>query len=111
VIKSTILLFLALFLPIPAALASESGAEQETVGVALQGAAVAPKPATETMRGVVESIDERNDTITLRLSPETTQQFRVQDGLLFNAVRFNDHVEIIVQDIAGAKTIVELKRE
>jgi len=63
------------------------------------------------MRGVVESIDEGSDTITLRLSPETTQQFRVQDGLLFNAVRFGDPVEITVQDIAGAKTIVELKRE
>jgi len=35
----------------------------------------------------------------------------VQDGLLFNAVRFGDPVEITVQDIAGAKTIVELKRE
>ena len=109
-IKSTILLLAALFLPISAALASQSRAEQETVGVA-QGAAVAPKPVTETMRGVVESIDEGSDTITLRLSPETTQQFRVQDGLLFNAVRFGDPVEITVQDIAGAKTIVELKRE
>ena len=109
-IKSTILLLMALFLPISAVLASQSGAEQETVGAA-QGAAVVPKPVTETMRGVVESIDEGSDTITLRLSPETTRQFRVQDGLLFNAVRFGDPVEITVQDIAGAKTIVELKRE
>ena len=109
-IKSTILLLAALFLPISAALASQSRAEQETVGVA-QGAAVVPKPVTETMRGIIESIDEGSDTITLRLSPETTQQFRVQDGLLFNAVRFGDPVEITVQDIAGAKTIVELKRE
>jgi hypothetical protein len=101
-----------LFLPIPAALGSRmSNAGHETVGVAMPEVAAMPKPATETIRGVVDSVDERNDTITLRLSSETTQQFRVQDGLLFNAVRFGDPVQITVQDIAGAKTILGLEKE
>lgn len=114
--KSTILLLGVLVLPgvvfSAAALANQlSGAEQETVGVVTQDAPVAPKPATETMHGVVDRVDEANDTITLRLSPETTQQLSVQDGLLFNSVRFGDLVEVTVQEIAGAKTIVALKKE
>jgi Cu/Ag efflux protein CusF len=110
--KATTLLLGALFLLTPPDLANQlSNADRGTVGVAMPEAAAMPKPATETMHGVVQSIDERNDTITLRLSPEKTQQFRVQDGLLFNAVGFGDHVEITVQDIAGAKTIVGLEKE
>jgi hypothetical protein len=69
-----------------------------------------PTPATETVRGIVDSIDQRSDTIKLRLSPETIQQFRVQDGLVFDIVRFGDRIEVAVQDIEGAKTIVGLRR-
>jgi len=114
--KSVTLLLGALFLPsaafFPAVMASEpAGTEQEAVGVVTQGVVVVPRPATGTVRGVVDSFDEGSDTIKLRLSPETTQQFKVQDGLVFNAVRFGDQVEVSVQDIAGAKTIVGLKKQ
>ena len=69
-----------------------------------------PRPQ-ETLRGVVTGIDERNDRITLRLAKDASTDFRVQDGLLFNAVHDGDQVEITVENIEGAKTIVGLKKE
>lgn len=74
-----------------------------------QGTVVAREPATETLRGVIDSVDQANDTIKIRLSQDKTEQFKVQDGLIFNAVRYGDQVEVSVQNIAGAKTIVGLK--
>jgi hypothetical protein len=79
--------------------------------VATQGAAVARRLATETLRGGVADIDQGNDTIRIRLAGETTEIFRVQDGLIFDVVRSGDRVEITVQDIAGARTIVGLSKE
>ncbi len=67
-----------------------------------------PKPVTETINGVVTRVDERNDTIKVRRSPQTTEELKVQDGLLFNAVRYGDHVEVTVENVDGAKTIVDL---
>jgi hypothetical protein len=76
-----------------------------------QGPDVAPKPAMETLHGVVDSVDERNDTIKIRLFTETVEHLRVQDGLLFNSVRFGDQVEVMVQNTARSKTIVGLRKE
>jgi len=92
----------------PAAV-DEASAKQGTIVAITQGAAVAREPATETLRGVIASVDQGNDTIKIRLSQDKTEQFNVQDGLIFNAVRYGDQVEVIVQNIAGAKTIVGLK--
>jgi len=69
-----------------------------------------PRPQ-ETLRGVVTGIDERNDRITLRLAKDASADFKVQDGLVFDAVRDGDQVEITVENIDGAKTIVGLKEE
>jgi hypothetical protein len=71
----------------------------------------ASTPATETVRGIVDRVDQGNDTITLLLPSEAKEQFKVQDGLIFNAIRFGDAVEISVQKIAGTKTIVGLSKE
>jgi hypothetical protein len=82
-------------------------AEQGT-GIALvQGAAA----VTETLRGIVDSVDQGNDTIRIRLSQTATEQFKVQDGLIFNAVRFGDPVRVSVQNISGFRTIVGLSKE
>lgn len=69
-----------------------------------------PRPQ-ETLRGIVTSIDERNDRITLRLVKDVSRDFKVQDGLLFDAVHDGDRVEITVENIEGAKTIVGLRKE
>ena len=65
----------------------------------------------ETLHGVVTAIDERNDRITLRLAKDASNDFKVRDALNFDAVHDDDQVEITVEDIEGAKTIVGLKKE
>ena len=108
--KSTVLALAVVLLP-GAALSSPAGDEQETAVSITQGAAVGSRPASESLHGIVDSVNQGNDTIEIRLSPDKTEQFRVQDGLVFNSVRYGDQVEITVQNIAGAQTIVGLRKE
>ncbi|MHC2331439.1 uncharacterized protein involved in response to NO [Bradyrhizobium sp. USDA 4454] len=84
--------------------------ERQQAAVALEAAMILPS-ASETLRGIVDRVDERNDTLLIRLSADKTEAFKVQDGLIFNAVRFGDPVEISVQTIAGFRTIVGLSKE
>jgi hypothetical protein len=93
------------------AIGDEAIVEQETIVGLTQSAAVGSSGATETLRGVVESVDQGSDTMKIRLPAEATEQFKVQDGLIFNAVRYGDHVEVTIENIAGAKTIVGLSKE
>lgn len=79
--------------------------EQALVATA-QGTSDAWSSVVETMRGFVAGVDQESDSISIRSSPETTEQFRVQDGLIFDAVRFGDLVEVSVQNIDGVKTVV-----
>jgi protein-tyrosine-phosphatase len=69
-----------------------------------------PRPQ-ETLRGIVTGMDEHNDRVTLRLAKEASGEFKVQDALVFNAVRDGDRVEITVENIEGARTIVALRKE
>jgi len=105
--KSTVLALVVVMLPG----AAPANDEQETAVAITQGAAVASGPATESLHGIVDSVDQGNDTIEIRLSPDKTERFRVQDGLVFNAIRYGDQVEITVQNITGAMTIVGLRKE
>jgi hypothetical protein len=75
-----------------------------------QTVGIAPASRAEVVRGVVASVDERNDTIKIQQSPAMAEELKVQDGLLFSAVRYGDEVEVTVQNINGAKTIVGLMR-
>ena len=68
-------------------------------------------PPQEMFQGVVIAVDERNDRITVRLKSDATEDFRVQDGLIFNAVRYGDPVKFTVENVDGVKTIVGLTKE
>jgi protein-tyrosine-phosphatase len=76
---------------------------------------VSARPINPTFRGVVASVDERNDRISIRLQSsatvETTEDFKVQDGLVFDAVRFGDAVAFTVETIKDVKTITALTKE
>jgi protein-tyrosine-phosphatase len=77
-------------------------------------AALTARPGT--VRGMVAGTDEGRDRITLRVPNDDSEDFRieafkVQDGLVFNAVRFGDQVEVTVENIDGARTIVALQKE
>jgi hypothetical protein len=56
------------------------------------------------MRGIVESVVERNNTIMLRSFPEGNP---TASGLVFNPVRFPLQLEVTVQDIAEDSYRVE----
>jgi hypothetical protein len=98
-------------LPSTSVAARPVDAEQQAVVSHTQDAALALQPATETLRGIVDSVDESSDTIKVRLSADRIEKLMVQDGLIFNAVRYGDQVELTVQVTPGAKTIVDLVRE
>lgn len=70
---------------------------------------VSPARAQQELSGVVASVDERNDKISVT-SGNTTNDFRVQDGLIFNAVRYGDAIEFTVETIDGTRTIVALRK-
>jgi uncharacterized membrane protein YidH (DUF202 family) len=64
----------------------------------------------ETLQGVITVVDERNDEISVWLDSDVSGNFKVQDGLIFNAVQGGERVEITVETLGGAKTIVGLKK-
>jgi hypothetical protein len=75
-------------------------------------ASASDQPAPETLRGIVASTNERSDTLTIQIaSTGASGDFKVQDGLIFNSVRYGDPVEITVETIDGVKTIVALTRQ
>jgi hypothetical protein len=67
--------------------------------------------ATERLQGIVAAIDERNDQVTLRLPSNETTDLKVADGLLFNALRYGDVVNVTIRTVSGVKTIVDLDKE
>jgi hypothetical protein len=76
---------------------------------------VSTRPINPTFRGVVASVDERNDSISIRLLSgargEITEDFKVKDGLVFDAFRFGDAVAFTVETIKDVKTITALTKE
>jgi protein-tyrosine-phosphatase len=69
-----------------------------------------PSHPQETLQGIITVVDERNDQIRVWLDSDVSNNFKVQDGLIFNSVKSGERVEITVETLAGAKTIVGLKK-
>src|SRR3954465_14850055 len=76
--------------------------------------------AQQAQEGSVANIDEAEGTITILLAPSgkvganganSMQDFRLQDGLLFDALRNGDKVTFTTAIVNSAKTITSLKRE
>jgi Cu/Ag efflux protein CusF len=76
--------------------------------------------AQQAIKGTVTGIDEPGGTISIQQTASgtvgasgaaATDSYRVQDGLLFNAVHLGDKVAISVETIEGAKTITRLVKE
>ncbi len=72
-----------------------------------------------TFKGEVVKADEAAGTLTLRHDePGTvggaggaTADFKVKDGLVFNAVRAGDKVQVVVDQVDGNMTITKLQKE
>jgi Cu/Ag efflux protein CusF len=69
--------------------------------------------------GVVTKVDKSQGTIRIQYtqpgtvggsSTDTSEDFKVSDGLLFNALQPGDKVQFLVEQANGAKTITKLEK-
>jgi len=75
--------------------------------------------AQEGMKGEIAAVNEATGTISIKQNSGTVGSastaaaidFKVQDGLLFNAVKPGDKVTFIAKKVDGAMTIIQLTRE
>jgi Cu/Ag efflux protein CusF len=77
--------------------------------------------AQQTLRGSIAKVDEANGKITILLTPDgtvgassgagNTEDFKVQDGLIYNAVQAGDKVTFTAETMNGGKTITKLQKE
>ena len=78
--------------------------------------AVTSASAQQANKGTITKVDEANGTISIQqLSTGSgdlgSADFRVQDGLMFNAVQSGDKVTFTYETMNGAKTITKLTKE
>ena len=82
----------------------------------LSSAAVAQQTMTN---GIVTKVDELQGTIRIQYgqpgtvggpSSDTSEDFKVKDGLLFNALQAGDKVQFSAEQADGAKTITKLEK-
>jgi len=71
--------------------------------------------AQETLKGEVATVDEASGKIGIKLSGTVGSgdktNFKVQDGLVFNAVKPGDKVSIVVEKTGDDMTIKQLTKE
>ena len=74
--------------------------------------------AQQTLTGTVIKVDEQKGTIAVSQMQSGTvgstgeaQDFKLQDGLLFNALRPGDKISFTVSDVNGTKTITKLNKQ
>ena len=76
--------------------------------------------AQQTLTGSVTRVDEANGKITIQQAQSGTvgattgsvaEDFRVQDGLLSNALQPGDKVAFTATENNGVKTITELRKQ
>jgi Cu/Ag efflux protein CusF len=76
--------------------------------------------AQQSLTGSVTKVDEANGKIAIQQTQSGTvgtntggaaEEFKVQDGLLFNAVQPGDKVMFTVTEVGGVKTITKLEKQ
>ena len=76
--------------------------------------------AQQALTGSITMVDEANGKITIQLTQGGTvgantaggtDEFKVQDGLLFNAVQAGDKVVFTAAEIGGVRTITKLQKQ
>ena len=79
---------------------------------------VAAAYAQEAMRGEIVTVDEASGKIGIKLSgtvgsgdATAPTPFKVQDGLMFNAIKPGDKVSFTVERVDGVMTINKLTKE
>jgi Cu/Ag efflux protein CusF len=76
--------------------------------------------AQQALTGSITKVDEPKGTITIQQTQSGTvgantggaaEDFKVQDGLLFNALQAGDKVVFTATEIGGVKTITKLEKQ
>jgi len=76
--------------------------------------------AQQSLTGSVTKVDEANGKVTIQQTQGGTvgtspggmaEDFKVQDGLLFNALQPGDKVVFTVTESGGVKTITKLEKQ
>ena len=76
--------------------------------------------AQQALTGSVTKVDEANGKIAIQQTQSGTvgtstgggaEDFKVQDGLLFNAVQAGDKVVFTATEVGGVKTITKLEKQ
>jgi len=76
--------------------------------------------AQQAVTGSITKVDEANGKITIQRTQSVTvgaatggasEDFKVQDGLMFNAFQVGDKVVFTATEIGGVKTITKLQKE
>jgi Cu/Ag efflux protein CusF len=72
-----------------------------------------------TVRGEITKLDEATGTLTLKQDQSgtvggaggATADYKVKDGLVFNAVKAGDKVQVTVDRVDGKQTITKLEKQ
>jgi Cu/Ag efflux protein CusF len=76
--------------------------------------------AQQALTGSITKVDESKGTITIQQKQSGTvgantggaaEDFKLQDGLLFNAMQAGDKVVFTATEIGGVKTITKLEKQ
>jgi Cu/Ag efflux protein CusF len=76
--------------------------------------------AQQSLTGTVARVDEANAKVTIQQTQSGTvgtttggaaEDFKVQDGLLFNALQPGDKVVFNTTEVGGVKTITKLEKQ
>jgi Cu/Ag efflux protein CusF len=76
--------------------------------------------AQESHQGTINRLDEATGTVAISEARTGTtgsgagmaaQEYKLQDGLLFNALREGDRISFTVEEIRGVKTITKLQKQ
>ena len=75
--------------------------------------------AQQSLTGTITRVDEPNGKVTIQQTQSGTvganaggaaDDFKVQDGLMFNALQAGDKVVFTATEVAGVKTITKLEK-
>jgi Cu/Ag efflux protein CusF len=76
--------------------------------------------AQQATNGIVTKVDEPNGTVRIQYgqpgtvggpSSDISEDFKVKDGLLFNALQIGDRVQFSAEQVDGAKSITKLEKQ
>lgn len=76
--------------------------------------------AQQNLMGTVSKVDEANGRIAIQQTQSGTvganpgsvsEEFKVQDGLMFNALQLGDKVSFSATEIGGVRTITVLEKQ